>query len=77
MEAFDKLYILKNFESQIDELHWKISVNMKSMYILRNTIALKLEFIKRLDTKTKKAELLPPPSIFKKLNTIETNIKPS
>ena len=36
MEAFDKLYILKNFESQIDELHWKISVDMKSMYILRN-----------------------------------------
>ena len=60
MEAFDKLYILKNFESQIDELHWKISVDMKSMYILRNTIALKLEFIKRLDTKTKKAERVAP-----------------
>ena len=67
MEAFDKLYILKNFESQIDELHWKISVNMKSMYILRNTIALKLEFIKRLDTKTKKAERLPLPLYIQKV----------
>ena len=57
MEAFDKLYILKNFESQIDELHWKISVDMKSMYILRNTIALKLEFIKSL----------PPPLYIQKV----------
>ena len=61
------MYILKNFESQIDELHWKISVDMKSMYILRNTIALKLEFIKRLDTKTKKAERVAPPLYIQKV----------